>query len=246
MTLWETVRSLTAPIGDLGGHWMLHPETIGDCRSWGYPNGYAYYVVGRGGVLGDVDADVVTSAFAFFSPSLIRTMWDRGRGVEGPLVSAERYGASCAQFSRRRLQGFEQAGQLCEMAQAVIDGADVAGLTLFAGWRSQARASDDAGLAGLCLHLLRELRGSVHIVAVVAAGMTPRDAVLVDGGAEQAEKFGWTPPFDDVTTQQSRKAAIEDTTDHLLAEIYRASLGQDATAEFAALVAAAAQHVRSH
>ena len=45
---------------------MLHPDTLTPGKAAGYPGGFAYYVVGRGGVLGDVDASVVVSAFAFF------------------------------------------------------------------------------------------------------------------------------------------------------------------------------------
>ena len=67
-TMMDSVRALTEPVGSLGGMWLLHPEVLGPCREAGYPNGYAYYVTGRGGVLGDVDADVISSAFGFFEP----------------------------------------------------------------------------------------------------------------------------------------------------------------------------------
>ena len=50
---------------------MLDPDTMAHGAEASYPNGFAYYVVGRGGVLGDVDSDVVYSAFMFFERSLI-------------------------------------------------------------------------------------------------------------------------------------------------------------------------------
>ena len=102
----DSVRALTEPIGDVGGMWMLHPEVLGPCRDAGYPNGYAYYIAARGGVLGDVDADVVTSAFGFFEPALVRKMWESGIAVEGARAAGARYAAACAQFGRTRLQGF--------------------------------------------------------------------------------------------------------------------------------------------
>ncbi len=53
----EVVRALAGPVGDLGGRWMLDREVLGPSRLFGYPNRYAYYLAGRGGVLGEVDAD---------------------------------------------------------------------------------------------------------------------------------------------------------------------------------------------
>jgi hypothetical protein len=43
--------------------------------------------------------------------------------------------------------------------------------------------------------VLRELRGSVHVLAVVAAGLGPLAAVLATGGEENARRFGWPEPF---------------------------------------------------
>ena len=104
-TMIDSVRRLTEPVGSLGGMWMLHQEVLGPCREAGYPNGYAYYVTGRGGVLGDVDADVVSSAFGFFHTSLVGKMWEAGVVVEGARAAAARYGAACAQFGRSRVAG---------------------------------------------------------------------------------------------------------------------------------------------
>ena len=116
-----SVRALTQPIGDLGGMWLLHPEVLGPCREAGYPNGYAYYVAGRGGVLGDVDADVVSSAFGFFAPDLVRKMWNAGVAVEGAHAAAARYTDACCQFSRGRLEGFVGTDRLVELAGRVVN-----------------------------------------------------------------------------------------------------------------------------
>ena len=179
----DSVRALTEPIGDVGGMWMLHPEVLGPCRDAGYPNGYAYYIAGRGGVLGDVDADVVTSAFGFFDPALVRKMWESGIAVEGARAAGARYAAACAQFGRTRLQGFGAAGRLAELAGKVADGVDCTGLALFAAWRAEPRPDDAEARAFLLMHVLRELRGSVHIVAVVASGLAVRLARALPGGA---------------------------------------------------------------
>lgn len=230
----SSVKALTEPVGYLGGRWMLHPEVLQPCRDAGYPHGYAYYVAGRGGVLGDVDSDVITAAFGFFEPSLVRKMWDKGVAVEGAAASAARYGAACAEFGRARLQGFDRATRIAELAERVADNVDVAGLSLFAGWRNQSRPGDDAGRAYFLMHVLRELRGGVHLLAVVATGLGPRRAVFASGGEALAKQFGWAPPYDD-SAGVSKKPA-EDLTDEILTRLYAAALNADEVAELATLV----------
>lgn len=237
----DAIRALAAPVGDLGGRWMLHPEVLGPCKDAGYPNGYAYYVAGRGGVLGDVDADVVASAFGFFAPSLVRSMWDRGVAVEGARAAAARYGAACAEFGRRRLAGFDGAHRLAELAGQLADGVDAGALALFAGWRAEQRPADAEGRAMLMLHVLRELRGSVHLVAVVASGLTPLEAVLATGGAAGAERFGWTAPFPDVAA--SAKEGAEAATDTIMARLAAAAMSETELDELVALVEGAHAHL---
>lgn len=220
---------------------MLAPEVLGPCKDAGYPNGFAYYVAGRGGVLGDVDADVVVSAFSFFEPGLVRKLWDSGVAVEGARASARRYGAACASFWTERLAGFSGCARLAELGERVIDGADSSGLALFAGWRGEARPSVASERAGYVLHLLREMRGSAHIVAVVASGLSPLDAVLATSGAEGAQRFGWAPPFADVPT--TVKDAAESLTDSIVARLYASSLDEAELAEFVSLVEGAKAHL---
>lgn len=238
----EMIRQLTAPIGDLGGHWMLAPEVLGPAKDAGYRNGYLYYVVGRGGVLGDVEPDVVSSAFGFFAPSLIRKMWVEGVAVEGARAAAARYGAACAEFGRPLFAGFEGIARLAELAEAVATGVDDSGLSLFAGWRAEPLPHDAAGRVALLLHVLRELRGSVHLVAVIATGMTPMDAVLATGGPENATRFGWVGPYRAVAAEEKQPA--EDLTDRLLARLYAAVLSEAELAELVALVQGLWMHGR--
>ena len=240
----DSVRALTEPIGDVGGMWMLHPEVLGPCRDAGYPNGYAYYIAGRGGVLGDVDADVVTSAFGFFDPALVRKMWESGIAVEGARAAGARYAAACAQFGRTRLQGFGAAGRLAELAGKVADGVDCTGLALFAAWRAEPRPDDAEARAFLLMHVLRELRGSVHIIAVVASGLHPRDAVLASGGAPHGKQFGWPEPYPEV--QRTAKNAAEALTDTVLAGLYAAVLDADEAAELVSLVTSLRALVGGH
>lgn len=239
-TVAASVKTLTNPVGYLGGYWMLHREVLGSCRDVGYPHGYAYYVAGRGGVLGDVDSDVVASAFGFFEPSIVRKMWEIGRAVEGASAAAARYGAACAEFGRTRLQGFDDVSRFAELAGKVTGGADVAGLALFAGWRAQQLPGDIEGRAYFLLHLMRELRGSAHVLAIVAAGLSPRAAVFASGGAAQAQQFGWPEPYDDVATADKGRA--EKLTDAIVTRLYANSITAKEAAELAELVVGIRAH----
>jgi len=240
-TLETSVRSLTEPVGALGGMWMLAPEVLAPCRDVGYPNGYAYYVTGRGGVLGDVDAGVVASAFGFFESQLVRKMWEAGVAVEGARASAHRYGEACAQYGRTRAHGFAGIERLATLTEQVALNVDAAGLALFAGWRAEPLPVDAAGRACLLLHVLRELRGSVHVLAVAASGLWPRDAVLATGGPDHAKQFGWPEPYPELAA--GAKDASEALTDAVLIRLYGAVVSDDEAAELAELVAGLRAHV---
>ncbi len=217
---------------------MLDPEVLGPCRSFGYPNGFAFYVAGRGGVLGDVDADVVAAAFGFFEPSLLRKMWEAGTAVEGARAAAARYGAMCAQWGRSRLGGFEGAARLADLVRHVIDSVDPAGLALFAGWRAEPRPTDPEGLAYFATHVLRELRGSAHVAAVVVTGIAPLEAMLVSRGEGRAKQFGWSEPFPDVSHLVDLRALTETVTDEIMTRFFDRALNADESAELLDLVLA--------
>lgn len=215
-----TARALAAPVGATGGAFMLHPETLQPGKDAGYPGGFSYYVVGRGGVLGDVDASVIISAFGFFAPELVRSLWESGVAVEGARAGADRYALGCAAWGRSRLSGFAGASRLVELLEKVIDGSDPTGLSLFTGWRAQARVSDAHGRCYQLIHVLRELRGSAHIVAIVAHGLSPLAAILANpgsAGVDQAKRFGWEGPFPDGESLKTTFDSAENLTNEIVA-----------------------------
>ena len=239
----ESVHLLAAPVGDIGGRWMLDPDVLSAGKSAGYPNGYAYYFAGRGGVLGDVDADVVRSALGFFEPSLLRKMWDAGIAVEGARAAAARYGAACAGWGRTRLAGFADAARVADLIRHVIDSVDPIGMPLFAGWRSEPRPEDPPALAYFTTHVLRELRLGSHIAAVVATGIAPREAMLISGGESNAQQFGWTEPFPDVAHLVATRADAEGITDEIMVRHFDQALNADESAELLDLVMAMKTHL---
>lgn len=241
----ETIQAVSPQINDIGGRFMLHPETLKIGTEAGYPNGYAWYVAGRGGVLGGVDADVVVAAFGFFNPSLVRKMWEAGIAVEGARPASARFATACASWGRQRLQGVEGCPRFVELAERLTCAVNVAGLALFAGWRAEVLVPDAEGRAYQLLHVLREWRGSAHISAVVASGITPLQAVLAQaGGPANAKLFGWGDGLSEAEDLKEIRATIEQTTDKLMLPVYGTALNASDRAEFVELVNRMADAVR--
>ena len=240
MSSLELTKATAATLGDMGARYMLHPETAAIGTAAGYANGWAWYFTGRGGVLGDVDADVVTSAFGFFGGPMVRMMWEQGLQVEGARSAGTRYAAACAEFGRKRLQGAEGLGRFCELAEKVIGALDVSGMPLLAGLRAETAPADLPGRAYWYVTLLREWRGCEHIVAVRASGLTAAQAVLtnypdMEKNAKEASRRGFGEGHPDATPLVGRRRQAEELTDSLQAAGYDV-LTADERAEFASLV----------
>lgn len=234
----ETVRAAAGPVSRLGGAFMTDPATREAGAALGL-KAWRLYHAGRAGVLGDVDASVVAAAEVFFPPERVADAWEKGRAVRPPREVAEAYAGLCQAWGRERLGGFGGAGRLAGLAERVAAGADVAGLPLFAGWRAMPLPDDAPARLAQLLHVLREHRGGLHGVAVLAAGLRPLEAIVAGAqGAAGAAWFGWSEPFPDPEPLRERRQAAEETTDRLVAPAF-AALGPGERAELVALLAEA-------
>ncbi len=228
-------------IGSLGGGFMISPQARSFAKDHGL-RGREAYVLGRGAVLGDVDADVVISAFGFWPADVIRPAWDGGRAILPVREALPKYADVARNWGRARFDGYADAGRLAELLRTVADGADVEAVALFAGWRAVELPSDDEGRLAQLLHVLREHRGGLHLVAVVASGLTPHQAVLSGpGGPDNARFFGYEEPFEEVSHLIEVRAATEELTDRLVAPAYDV-LGHDERSDLLALLQTAAAH----
>jgi hypothetical protein len=230
----ELVRVADPITHDVGSTFMLHPETMGRAAEQGYANGFAFYFAGRGGVLGDVDADVVAAAMGWFNPSVVRAMWEEGVAVAGARETARRYCEACAAWGRDHLTDVEGLDRFVTLAEQVCAGAGGSGLPLFAGWRAEPRVDDTPGRAMQLIHVLREWRGANHLVATTAAGLSPVEAILTHDGEGQASMFGWSD-FPDCTALKDRHDEAQAITDRLGAAVYERTLSGEERAEFAGL-----------
>ncbi|MFC9993733.1 hypothetical protein [Nocardia sp. NPDC127526] len=229
-------------IQQVGGGYMFSREAKSFAATTGVPGFMGGYTRGRGGVLGDVDADVVTAAFGFFPAQSVRAAWEATAAVPAA-KGAEGYLQACQDFGRRKLAEFEQAERLAELLAAVADAADPAGAPLFAGWRAMPRAQDAPARVLQLIQVLRELRGGLHLMAVRSSGLTPLQAVLIAGspvtsGAEQARRYGWAEPFEEITAElKGRWMQAETITDDLIAPAF-AVLDDAAAQELTTLLSA--------
>lgn len=224
----ETDRATCGPIHDLGSAFMLHGDTMGRAGENGYENPFGFYFAGRGGVLGEVDADVIYAAFGWFSPSVVRPMWAAGVAVHGAREAARRYFAAAADWGRDHLAGTEGLDRFADLAARVVAAADSSGLPLFAGWRAEPRVDDGPGRALQLTHVMREWRGANHLVATTSVGLTPLQSILAGDGEGQAGFFGWPEPFETITEDhRRRRQEAEALTDRLCAPAFEALTGAE-------------------
>jgi len=74
----ELITTVCPTIGTFGAAYYFAPRTLARGRAMGL-DGFRFYFLGRGGVLGDVEAPVVASAFGYFELSLVQAVWDSAR-----------------------------------------------------------------------------------------------------------------------------------------------------------------------
>jgi hypothetical protein len=224
-------------IAEYGWSYYFEPTTIARGEKLGL-DPFAFYFLGRGGVLGDVEASVVQSAFGYFNPAVLAAMWDAGRAKVAPSTAGREYFEAAHDFARARLAGLGELDRFVDAASTVVTAArrDVAGLTQFVA-ASEVPVPSDAPAAALHqVAVLREFRGSAHLVAVVACGLATRTAHFIRR-PEMYATFGW--PEDDhpnVTDADTTALATADAmTDRLVAPAYASLDDNGASALLAGL-----------
>jgi hypothetical protein len=217
MTPLEAATASAAAFSRTATHFMFDGATYARGGELGL-EGIDFYFLGRGGALGDVDADVVSAAFVFFEPSVVRTAWDRARAVMAPQAAAAEWALAAHQWGEANLvdPGVDLV-RLAELAGKVVDAASPAAAPVFAGWRRLPLPSSPASLAIHHLNGLRELRGALHGAATVTAGLTPLEAVIVKT-PPLAPMFGWQEPYPDAGPLRDRWEQAEAGTDRAVAQ----------------------------
>ncbi|GAA2878305.1 hypothetical protein GCM10020220_080090 [Nonomuraea rubra] len=152
---------------------------------------WPFYFGARAGVLGDVDAEVVTAACGFFSPDLVRNAWDTARAVV-PLTSlVEADVEECTHWARTTYGDLPELDQLADLAERVVEAAEPTDRPLFAAWRSLAVADEDpASRVAFALLRLREHRGASHLIAIHEHGLTRSEPSSLDRASTRRGRMG--------------------------------------------------------
>jgi len=189
MDALEAATTTAPAVATIGGHFMLDGATYAHGASLGFA-GLDFYVCGRGGALGDVDADVVTAALAFFAPEFVRAQWAAGGAVMPPPKAAEAFAGCAATWAEAHVPDDLDAARLAELAGRVVADARVAGAPIFAGWRTLEVPASPKAAAVHHLNGLRELRFGLHAAAVISSGLSPLQAMSLRS-PQMLPLFGW-------------------------------------------------------
>lgn len=227
----DVISAIAAKTGDLGAAYYFHPDTLARGKELGV-DGLRFYLLGRGGVLGDVEPDVVVAAFGYFAPGMVAKLWNSGKQTLAPRDAAREHLACNAALGRSKLADVDGLDAYADAAAAVVAAVDVSGLSLFAGFRSEPVPEDVPARALHHAVLLRELRGSAHLVAVRSTGLHSPVAHAIKRPGD-VEMFGYPEPPVITDADRALLERAETITDDILVPAF--SVLDDAAA--AALIA---------
>ncbi len=216
----ELVQTVCPPIAALGSRFYFDPGTLARGKEAGL-DGFRLYVLGRGGVLGDVEATVVHSAFGYFNPALVAKIWNSAKETMAPRDGGRLYMECAGAFGSSKLGGVAGLDTFNAAADKVIDAGlvDSSAQALFAAVASEPRSDETAARAFQNVAVLREMRGSLHLVAIVASGLSTEMAHRVRR-PDDVEMFGWTNDAQVTDEHRAKWEAAEALTDELIAPIY--------------------------
>jgi len=181
----------TDAIGSIGSSFYFAPSTVEIGKEHGL-DGFRFYFLGRGGVLGDIEPGVVASAFGYFNPDIVTRMWDSAKAKVAPRDAARLYLQCAHDLARTKLADVEGLDEFNAAMTKVNEAIDPAGLALYSGVRSEPVPDDAPAKAIHMCIALREARGSTHLLAIRAAGLHPRAAHQLKRPDDVA-MFGWEP-----------------------------------------------------
>jgi hypothetical protein len=232
------------PLYELETSWSTDPNTLRQARLLELP-GWAFYVAGRGGALGDyARPDMVAAAIGMIHPDAVRAGWEAARKV-GPATVATRRLAECARWGDDRLSTLPEIGRLVSLAERVVIAADAVAMPLFAATRSLPIPDGGPGArASVLAHLMREQHAGALLLAGRSCGLTPVEMIIAGpDGEEEAITFGWQPPFPTRTPLMRRFLFAEALADRIAGQAY-ATLGVAERVDLVRLLAEAADLVR--
>lgn len=133
---------------------------------------FSSYVAGRAASLGQPDASVVASTFAWFAPGRLEGPYEAARQV----VSRDRLVAvrdEATTASLRQVLGDADPTEVADLLADAVAPADGTGRALFSGLRARGRPADPVQRLWWACDLVREHRGDSHVAAALVSGLGP-------------------------------------------------------------------------
>jgi hypothetical protein len=188
--LRRRARTLAATLEPVIGQVFFSPECHAAYEKLGFapspatfgngvaaPDGPAYFT-SRGSLMGQVEPEVVASAFGVFKPEVVvpgvRFGWTR---TDAPTIFAARRAGAVGQLGRVCGPASRDVTRIAGLLQRAVDPLAEPGRPLFSGLRAQWDDPADAWTRVFHLgDMLREYRGDAHVCAWSSAGL---DAVEI-------------------------------------------------------------------
>lgn len=147
---------------------------------------------GRVGVVGRVDPANATALLGICPPLVVRSAWQSTRRVSAH-EAASTYAEVCAAWGHEQLSDTSKKEVIVELAEYVVDTADLHDLPLAVGWRDWPRPADPVGRLAHTLMLLREMLYGLDVAAISGSGLTVTVALLASHvGTDGLRCLGWS------------------------------------------------------
>ncbi len=218
MNSMELVQAACPKIGSLGSAFYFDGATVAKGKELGL-DGFRFYFLGRGGVLGDVEPAVIQSAFGYFEPGLVAKIWNSAKERMAPRDAARAYLDCAHEFGRRAFADLDGLDAYCTAAEAVNGATDVTSLPLYAGISAEPLPDDAPARAMHLTAVLREYRGSAHLLAVRASGLADGVAHAIKR-PDDVSTFGWAEAPTITDDDRAAHVAAEELTDRLVLDAY--------------------------
>jgi hypothetical protein len=200
------------------------------------------YFATRAAPLGPVPPEVVEAVFFYYSPRRVhRAIPDAWRFSTPERILEARYRGMDEALRRElgALIGGPEIAEAVELHRAALEGADLLGKPLYAGWASREEPAEPHLALWHLATLQREYRSGCHLLALGAAGLDGCESVVSQVAVDQAPRAwitdeaawsdeeaaravdrlvarGWLHPDGSATERGHRqRAAIEAVTDEL-------------------------------
>lgn len=220
MTNQELMKAACPLIGELGSAFYFVPETMAKGKELGL-GGMEFYVLGRGGQMGNTDGHAVAAAFGYFNPAFLNKVWSDAAAKCDPRAAGTAHLECAADLGRSKLSAVAGLAELNDALEAVNNAANPDGLALYAAIKTEPLASDAPARALQLIAILREFRGSAHLVALRAVGV-PTPVAHAAKRPDMWKMFGYPeeemPEITDAVKAQMKEA--EALTDKIVEPAY--------------------------